>query len=137
MRGCDQTPVKRSPRSQSSYCMSDSHASHLEQRSAQSFSHFLKAYLNSQTKSCCSTGTDMHTHTARRSCFPFRLENEHICNSHYQAFWGFSTLSSHRLLEASLNTFFKKNNKKTFFRRFNPVGKWSIYVVSERVIIHT
>lgn len=33
-----------------------------------------------------------------------QLENEHICNSHSQARWGFSILLSHRLQEASFNT---------------------------------
>lgn len=111
MRGWDQTPVKRSPRSQSSYCMSDSHASHLEQRSTRSCSHFLKAYLNSQTKSCCSAGTYMHTHTARRLCFLFNWK----MNIFVIPIPRPSGVSAHYQVTGS--------TKPRFFRRFDPVGK--------------
>lgn len=91
-------------------CLIERSSCQLDQRTSKSCSHFLKAYFRSQpSPCCCSTGTDLTDTNCQEVILPFLLENEQICNSHSQLLWGFySTLSSHRPWEASLNTFFRK-----------------------------
>lgn len=60
----------------------------------------LKSIFEKSTKLCCSTSRDMHTHTAWRLCFLFNWKMN-ICNSHSNALWVSSTLSSHRRWVAS------------------------------------